>query len=198
MPNPENHRPSSIVESIRDAPWLTLRLIRIAARIFVLVFVIVAIAWLMESAGLRDPYGHPIGADFIDPWSASWLALHGNPAAVYDVQRLWAVEASATYRGVGYAGFHYPPTYLLVVLPLAALPYVWALLLWTVVTAALYLAIFWLIDSDLDAILLAIGFPGMFVNLTVGKTGSSPWRCSEAAFWLWIRGQSCPVCCSGC
>jgi glycosyl transferase family 87 len=171
MSSPLDHRFSSIVEFFRDAPWLTRRVLKIVSRIFVVVFALAVIAWLMASAGLRDPHGHPVGADFIDPWSASWLALHGNPAAVYDVQRLWAVEASATYRGVGYAGFHYPPTYLLIVLPLATMPYAWALLLWAVATLALYVAVILVIEHDRDAIWLALAFPGVFVNLTCGQNG---------------------------
>ena len=135
-------------------------------------FTLEAIIWVIASTGLVDPRGHPIGADFIDPWAASWLTLHGHPTAVYDVARLWAVEkAAVTYPGVGYAGFHYPPMYLLIVMPLALMPYTWALAVWSVVTLAAYMAVMWMIDSEPDALWLAIAFPGVFVNLTCGQNG---------------------------
>ena len=126
---------------LREAPWLTRRRLVAYPKLFLLVYVVSAIVWLMRSNGLVDPAGHPIGADFIDPWSASWLTLHGAPSAVYDVARLWSVERVAVADpAVGFAGFHYPPTYLLIVWPLALLPYVWSLLTWTVATFAAYLA----------------------------------------------------------
>ncbi len=128
--------------------------------------------WLLRSKGLVDPAGNPIGADFIDPWSASWLALHGAPSAVYNVAHLWTVERSAVADpAVGFAGFHYPPVYLLIILPLALIPYAWSLLAWTAATFAAYLATMWKIDSERDSLWLAIAFPGALVNLTNGQNG---------------------------
>ncbi len=163
---------SSILDFFRDAPWLSRRRLVAYPKLFLAVYVVSAVAWLMRSKGLVDPAGHPIGADFIDPWSASWLTLHGAPSAVYNVARLWSVERVAVaYPKVGFAGFHYPPTYLLYVMPLALLPYAWSLLAWTVATFAAYLSVMWKIDSDRDSLWLAIAFPGALVNLTNGQNG---------------------------
>jgi hypothetical protein len=57
------------------------------------------------------------------------------------------------------------------VLPLATIPYAWALLLWTAVTLTLYVAVFRNIAPDRDAMWLALAFPGVFVNLTCGQNG---------------------------
>ena len=163
---------SSIVEFFRQAPWLTRRRLVVYPKLFVAVYAVSAAVWLMASKGLIDPAGHPIGADFIDPWSASWLTLHGAPSAVYDVGRLWSAERTAVADpAVGFAGFHYPPTYLLIVLPLALLPYAWSLLAWTAATLAAYLAVMWKIDSEGDSLWLAIAFPGALVNLINGQNG---------------------------
>jgi len=163
---------SSIARQIRDAPWLTSRRLAVYPKLFAVVYAASILIWLLASKGLVDPGGHPIGADFIDPWSASRLALHGTPAAVYDVPRLWAAERAAVgYPSVGFAGFHYPPTYLVMVLPLALLPYVWSLIAWTIATAGAYLAMMWKIDPERDSIWLAIAFPGALVNLTNGQNG---------------------------
>ncbi len=163
---------SSILDFFRQAPWLTRRRLVAYPKLFLVVYAVSSIVWLMSSKGLIDPAGHPIGADFIDPWSASWLTLRGAPSAVYNVPRLWSVEKMAVhYPNVGFAGFHYPPTYLLIVLPLALLPYAWSLLVWTVATFAAYLAVMWTIDPERDALWLAIAFPGALVNLTNGQNG---------------------------
>jgi alpha-1,2-mannosyltransferase len=163
---------SSTLDFFRQAPWLIRRRLAAYPKLFLAVYAVSSVVWLMSSKGLIDPAGHPIGADFIDPWSASWLTLHGSPSAVYDIPRLWSVERMAVhYPNVGFAGFHYPPTYLLIVLPLALLPYAWSLLAWTVATFAAYLAVIWTIDPERDALWLAIAFPGALVNLTNGQNG---------------------------
>src|SRR5215469_302896 len=163
---------SSMLHFLKQAPWLTRQRLVVYPKLFLAVYVVSAIAWLMKSHGLIDPAGHPIGADFIDPWSASWLTLHGTASAVYEVPLLWSAERMAVnYAGVGFAGFHYPPTYLLIVWPLALLPYAWSLLAWAAITFALYLIVMWTIDSGLDSLWLAIAFPGALVNLTNGQNG---------------------------
>jgi alpha-1,2-mannosyltransferase len=163
---------SSILDFFRDAPWLTRRRLVAYPRLFLAVYVVSALVWILRGKGLVDPAGHPIGADFIDPWSASWLTLHGSPSAVYDVPRLWSAERMAVhYPSVGFAGFHYPPIYLLLILPLALLPYAWCLLAWTVATFAAYLTVMWKIDPERDSLWLAIAFPGALVNLTNGQNG---------------------------
>ena len=163
---------SSIVRQLRDAPWLTPRRLAVYPKLFAAVYAASILIWLLASKGLVDPGGHPIGADFIDPWSASWLALHGAPGAVYDVPRLWAAERAAVgYPSVGFAGFHYAPTYLVMVLPLALLPYVWSLIAWTIATDGAYLAVMRKIDPERASIWLAIAFPGALVNLTNGQNG---------------------------
>ena len=162
---------SSMLDFFRDAPWLTRRRLSIYPKLFLAVYVVSAAVWLLRSKGLIDPGGHPIGADFIDPWSASWLTLHGAPSAVYNISRLWSVERMAVPIRSRFAGFHYPPIYLLMILPLALLPYAWSLLVWTVATFAAYLAVMWKIDRERDSLWLAIAFPGALVNLTNGQNG---------------------------
>lgn len=163
---------SSIVAWLRDAPWLTPRRLAIYPKLFLVAYAAATIIWLLGSNGLIDPAGHPIGADFITPWSASRLALNGTPAAVYNVVHLWPVEKAAVgSKAIGYAGFYYPPTYLLMVLPLAVLPYAWSLLAWTTAGVIAYLGIVWKIDPERDALWLAIAFPGALINLTNGQNG---------------------------
>lgn len=163
---------NSIVRWLRDAPWLTQRRLVVYPRLFLAVYAAISVVWILSSKGLVDPYGHPLGADFMTPWAASRLALNHAPAAAYDMTRLWAAErAAVAYPGVGYAGFYYPPMYLLIVLPLAMLPYVWSLIAWTVATLGAYLAAIWKIVPEWPVFWLALAFPGALVNLTNGQNG---------------------------
>ena len=81
---------SSITGFLKDAPWLNRRRLVAYPKLFLFVYVVSAVVWLMRGRGLIDPAGHPVGADFIDPWSASWLTIHGSPSAVYNIARLWS------------------------------------------------------------------------------------------------------------
>lgn len=161
------------IAAIRSGSWLTPGRLTVYPKLVLAVYVAMSILWIVQSHGLMDRFGHPIGADFIDPWSASSLALKGTPAAVYDVPTLWQAEKTAIGSPlVPFAGFHYPPMYLLVILPLALLPYIWSLLVWSVLTFGAYLIVLREIDPEPSAMWLAIAFPGAMVNLTNGQNGA--------------------------
>ena len=163
---------NSTLRWLRDAPWLTPRRLLIYPRLFLAVYAVAGLVWVLYSRGLVDPAGHPLGADFMTPWSASRLTLDGAPAAAYDMTRMWAAERAAIgHAGVGYAGFYYPPIYLLIVFPLAFFPYVWSLIVWSIATLSAYLATVWKIVPEWPALWLALAFPGVLVNLTNGQNG---------------------------
>jgi alpha-1,2-mannosyltransferase len=152
---------SSAVSWLREGSWLTPGRLTVYPKLFLADYFAVTIFWMLSARGLIDRAGHPVGADFIDPWSASSLVLKGDPAAVYDIGHLWAAEkATVGHKAVNYAGFYYPPMYLLIVLPLALLPYVWSLLGWTVATLGAYLGVLWKIDPEREALWLRSLFPG--------------------------------------
>ncbi len=65
----------------------------------------------------------------------------------------------------------YPPTFQLMVWPLALLRYGPALAAWTAAGLAAYLAMIRSISRDRRAWLLALAFPGLFMNASQGQTG---------------------------
>jgi len=87
-------------------------------------------SWWWHPPGLVNSGGSAIGRDFIAAWSASAMALAGHPAAAYDQVALRAAEAQAIGAPVPFIAWFYPPNFLLLVLPLATLPYLVALVLW--------------------------------------------------------------------
>ncbi len=152
--------------------WLNARRLRNYPRIFLAVFLLVSLYWLMVSRNGLDPFGTPIGADFITYWAASWLGLNGDAAAAYELSRIHAAERLAVPGSPEFAWF-YPPTWLLMILPLALLPYASAWLAFMVVThAAFWLLMRRLLAGQRGTLLLIAAFPGLWVNLMHGQNAS--------------------------
>src|SRR5690606_24876263 len=164
-----------------DMPALLTRLDRLGPLRFAVAYAALALgalyliaglasAWRIEPPGLMNA-GLPLGRDFVAFWSGSALALEGAPEAVFDLDRIHVEQETAVGATAGVTAWHYPPTFLLMVLPLAHLPYVAALILWL----ALPVVALWLVlrrlygDGALAAALLL--FPGMALCLVSGQNG---------------------------
>jgi hypothetical protein len=119
---------------------------------------------------LVDPRGKPLGYDFMAFWSAARLALGGHPAAAFDGATLSAVQHAAVPAAPEiWFPWHYPPTYLLAVLPLGLLPYPAALVAFTAASAALWAAFVRRVFADPRAWLAAAATPAGFINLLDGQ-----------------------------
>jgi arabinofuranan 3-O-arabinosyltransferase len=125
-----------------------------------------------ERAWLIDSLGRIIDNDFIGVWAAGRLVLDGHPAAAYDWSLHREVEvAVAGYDFASYYGWHYPPTFLFAAAPLAALPYLVAWALWLAITMPAYVVAVRAIIGERIGIVLALGFPGVLWNISVGQNG---------------------------
>lgn len=116
---------------LRDARWLTGRraaILGLALSVVPALFVVAAVQRVVV------PNGPPGPTDFLSFHAASALALAGEPAAAWDPARHAAAQAAIVEAG--YFAFFYPPTFLLVCLPLALLPYPAAFLAWLGTTLA--------------------------------------------------------------
>jgi hypothetical protein len=111
----------------------------------------------------------PIAQDFALHWTGSFLALAGEPASVYDYSRFGRVEQELT--GIGPHPWPYPPTGLLIDLPLALLPYFVSLAAWLTVTMGLYLLVLYRIAPHPLTIFWALAFFGTFENFFFGQNG---------------------------
>jgi len=131
-----------------------------------------AVLWAGLSHGFIDPAGKPLGADFINFYAASDLALHGRLAEAYDIDRMAVAEQAIVPAAIGQVvPWQYPPSFALLILPLALLPYSAAFVLFMSATLALYL---WLIHAmmpDRRALLAGLGFTAVLVNALGGQNG---------------------------
>ncbi len=124
---------------------------------------------VLRSQALTAPKVQGVAVDFALHWTASFLALAGEPAAVYDYPRLAAAEKNLT--GFGSLPWPYPPTALLADLPLSLAPYFISLALWLGLTLGIYLLVLYLIAPHPLTLLWSLAFFGTFANFTQGQNG---------------------------
>jgi alpha-1,2-mannosyltransferase len=160
----------TLTSVFRDADWLDGPRATAYLRILAAAMVVAVVAWIALSHGGIDRTGKPLGTDFLSFWAASKLALAGHAGQAYDPAVHAAVQRAA-FPGtdVGYAAFFYPPVFLLICLPLAALPYLASLAAWLAVTGLACWQVLrgWLKQST--SMLAALAFPATFSNLGHGQ-----------------------------
>ncbi len=156
------------MNSVLPAPLFDAERLRIYPRMAVFAYLVAAIAIVATATSMIDVLGKPLGYDFITFWAASHLTLGGEAAAAFDLKRIFAAEQAAVAANEGVFLWHYPPTYQLLVAPLALLPYAVAFFAFVGASIAAYvLTLRKLIDervaSGSDALFLLIAFPGVFI-----------------------------------
>lgn len=125
----------------------------------------------------------PMFTDFTSLYAAS-LLLRQQPAAdLYRPREMYQAglrAAQAAYdgnlsekqaRAIGMNPWMYPPSFILLALPLAYLPYLPALFAWLALTALPYLLAMRTILRDQSFWLIALAAPPVFYNLIYGQTG---------------------------
>ena len=192
-PTPDRPPRAALLGALRDGDWLTAARAKAYGWMFLGLAVAVAAGWVIASRGGLDPTGKPLGTDFTSFWSASKLALAGRPALAYDLGAHRATEAAIFGRDTGYAAFFYPPIFLMICLPLAALPYLPALAAWLAVTGLAYwrMARAWL--GERLGGLPIFAFPAVLTNVGHGQNGFlSAALFGAGALWLerrpWLAG----------
>jgi arabinofuranan 3-O-arabinosyltransferase len=61
--------------------------------------------------GLTNGAGRPLGDDFINYWSAPFLAWHGRGAEIYNWDAFHAFEVSVAGPSLQFYHYSYPPTH---------------------------------------------------------------------------------------
>jgi hypothetical protein len=128
-----------------------------------------------------------MGWDFVVYWCASGLAqIHGAPAA-YDWDLLRVAESPLLPTTFG--PFAYPPTFLLLIYPLGALPFGLAIVFFSLAGIALYLGY---LRTPLGALhrywfIPALAFPGIWTALIAGQNSLFTAAAAGGALWLMRR-----------
>lgn len=119
-----------------------------------------------------DADGRGIPTDFVNVWAAGKLALEGHPAQAWDWDIQKQVELALLKQDfVGHFAWHYPPPFLFVASLLAQFPYAVAFIGWAAFSMVPYLAVMRAIIGRNAGLVVAIGFPAVFLNILVGQNG---------------------------
>jgi hypothetical protein len=168
---------------LRTAGWLNGHRARVYGGMVALALAAMT-SWLLF-APLRD--GIP-GGDFSSFYTASMLALGGNPAAAWDPELHAAAQQEVLGPHSGYLAFLYPPPYLLVCWPLALLPFAAAFAVWSATTLAVALAGYGAYMRQASALrylpLLLFVLPGTWIDVLAGQNGGLSLAILAAGFAL--------------
>ena len=111
-------------------------------------------------------------SDFFVFYSGAHFLWDGGAAAeLYDQASLKDYQLTLGAEQDGFHPFNYPPTYLLVIWPLGALSYAWALILWQVVTLSLFACSLRLAGLRGLELVAGIVAPASFMNYSFGQNG---------------------------
>jgi len=115
--------------------------------------------------------GEPPFGDFYAFWSFARFVAEAPPAAIYDAPALQAFQQALDPRFHGFYPCPYPPVFLLLLRPLAALPYAWAYAVWIGATFVCYLAAAAAWTPRRAPLALAATAPSSTIGLISGQTG---------------------------
>jgi hypothetical protein len=188
------NRVRALLRLARRANWLTAERARGYA-------ILLAAASLLSAASaaavfllpaISGPPYRPLPADFDAFWSGARLALAGHPAMAYDPAALRAAElvAALPAPGGGYWPYLYPPVFLLLSLPLGALPYLPAMAGFALAGWAGFVACLRRLLPAPWPILPVALFPSALINLAIGQNGLVSATCFAAAALLLERAPA--------
>ncbi|MCG8375481.1 MAG: DUF2029 domain-containing protein, partial [Chlorobiales bacterium] len=124
---------------------------------------------LFSTGGVKDNLRRMSG-DFVQYYAVSELALAGRADKAYDHAELYVKEESV--KGVKTTlPWHYPPGFMLIIQPLARLPYEASYLLWQALGLIGGALIIRRIAPGRLPFLLFLAFPGTYLNLLFGQNG---------------------------
>lgn len=159
-----------MLQAVRDGAWITPERLRVYPVLFLVLWLAGAAGVVAVSHGILDPWGRPLGSDFMGFWATSSLLLSGDATQAYDEAALRAAQqAAAGLAAVPHYTMLYPPTGLLLILPLALLPYGAALALWLGLSLSALLSVLWLAWPRREVPWLALAAPAVFVTVAHGQ-----------------------------
>ena len=148
------------------AHWLNRDRLSIYPRIFLALFLVIGLGLVYISKNGGDL---TLGYDFITLWAASHLALEGHAEDAYNIPLLLKALQIAVPGSQSVYIWVYPPSFYLVVLPLALLPYMASFLTFILSTLGAYLLVFRRIVRGSTAMWCLAAFSGLWMNLFNGQ-----------------------------
>lgn len=153
----------------RSMHWLNRERLANHPKIILALFFLVSVVWIFMSKDMVDPKGKPLGYDFITFWAASYLGLAGHAPDAYNIVSIFGAEKIAVPASESVFAWYYPPSFYLLILPLALLPYGVAYFAFILPTLAAYLLILRRIVRGNNAMWCLAAFSGLWLNIFHGQ-----------------------------
>lgn len=152
--------------------WLDAERLRVYPRIFLALYAVAVVAYGVTLHDGLDFRGQVLGADFVCFYSAAKVALAGHAPLAWDFGVLLPVQQALfpAYTGYGWPWF-YPPPFLVLVTPLALLPYVAALAVFLGATGTAWWLTLRRAIGRPGAGWLVAAFPGLWMCVAQGQNG---------------------------
>ncbi len=144
---------------------------RALVAVYAITSLVIILGGPLSGKGLYDLQGKPLGSDFLGFWTAASLVKNGHPAWAYSLSKMHAVEKLIIGPSVFAMPWLYPPTFLLLVWPLAYIPYPLAIILWIAGTMFAYVRVVNRIAPHPLTPWLILAFPGTFQNFVHFQNG---------------------------
>lgn len=152
-----------------DGPAMNL-VSRVCAGLLVALYLLGAFVVASHTHHRLDPSGSPLFYDFSAFYQAGAFADAGHPLAAYDDNAMIAAEHAAFPGMTPRLPWNYPPSFQLALMPLAALPYVAAWLIWTGLICGAYAAMTLKVARRDHRWLLLLA-PAVAINVLMGQNG---------------------------
>ena len=154
---------------VRDAAWADRARLRNYLILLALGQCLALVGLVWFARGGIDPRGEPLGTDFVSFWTAGRMALAGQASAIYSPEAHHAAERAFFGHPLDWYAFFYPPTFLLLCLPLGALPYLSALALWLALSFAAMWTALRALSRRFAHPLTVLAFPGVLATVGHGQ-----------------------------
>ncbi len=125
----------------------------------------------LNKSDLIDLSGRPFGASFLPYWVASRLAKAGDPAAIFSRQEIYTGEKRVIGAEINPMVWHYPPAFLLMLLPFGFLPYAISFICWLAVTGSGFVYVIQRLIPKTPLTWMVMVFPGTVNNILYGQNG---------------------------
>ncbi|CAM3818965.1 glycosyltransferase family 87 protein [Polynucleobacter arcticus] len=155
-----------------DQHWLNRDRLYGYSIILLTAYIISGAIWIFLSNNYISYSGKPILSDFVMFWAAAKLATFGQANDAYNLQILNEMIGSALPSwNSGYV-FSYPPTLLLLMMPLGLMSVTKAYWAFMLTTLGVYLLTLYRVsERKLIDCLCLLAFPGIWINMIQGQNG---------------------------
>lgn len=160
-----------LIDLLRRADWLTRDRVVAYSGVLLIIELLILVFLALWQHGVFAAAVHSPASDFASFYAAGKLALAGTPQLAYDQAAHYLAQKQATGTDAPHQYFFYPPVYLLLCAPLAALPYLVAFGVFQVVTLVVFIGTMRSLLRLQGAawLLPVLAFPSVFWTIGLGQ-----------------------------